>query len=243
MVQQLLSSSSSNFSIGAQFQNHGPTSLPYLSLSSHNSIITNTAQFKLPRNWVSHVSSSKLSLSVKCRQSSEYFDKSPPRFSPSYSPNPSTTSSGFPPKVFVGHSIYKGKAALTVEPKAPEFVPLDSGAFKVSREGYVLLQFAPAAGVRQYDWSRKQTSSLALDLLGSEHPLQYIQGVQNKLLNLDENVYIPISKAEFAVLVTAFNFVLPYLLGWNVFADNIKPDDSNRINSSNTRTGDYEWNR
>lgn len=29
------------------------------------------------------------------------------------------------PRVFVGHSIYKGKAALTVEPKAPEFVPLD----------------------------------------------------------------------------------------------------------------------
>lgn len=29
------------------------------------------------------------------------------------------------PRVFVGHSIYKGKAALTVEPKAPEFTPLD----------------------------------------------------------------------------------------------------------------------
>lgn len=33
---------------------------------------------------------------------------------------------------------------------------LQSGAFKISREGFVLLQFAPAAGVRQYDWSRKQ---------------------------------------------------------------------------------------
>jgi hypothetical protein len=30
-----------------------------------------------------------------------------------------------PPKVFVGHSIYKGKAALTVEPRSPEFSPLD----------------------------------------------------------------------------------------------------------------------
>lgn len=107
-----------------------------------------------------------------------------------------------PPRFFVGHSIYKGKAALTVEPKAPEFTPLDvffffslvivivlvlycaikpygydikelifpcsvmvmclvqSGAFKVSREGFVLLQFAPAAGVRQYDWSRKQVDVL-----------------------------------------------------------------------------------
>ncbi|GKE11353.1 single-stranded DNA-binding protein WHY1, chloroplastic-like protein, partial [Tanacetum coccineum] len=60
------------------------------------------------------------------------------------------------PKVFIGHSIYKGKAALTVEPRPPEFAPLDSGAFKLTKEGFILLQFAPAAGVRQYDWSRKQ---------------------------------------------------------------------------------------
>ena len=85
----------------------------------------------------------------------------------------------------MGYSIYKGKAALTVEPRAPEFTPLDvklkycaensaisffwkrikifmglvfvqSGAYKVSKEGFVLLQFAPAAAARQYDWSRKQ---------------------------------------------------------------------------------------
>lgn len=100
-----------------------------------------------------------------------------------------------PPRVYVGYSIYKGKAALTVEPRPPEFAPLDvyflnadnalnilrmvlinswnkgfsclcfclyvafmeqSGAFKISKEGFVLLQFAPAAGVRQYDWTRKQ---------------------------------------------------------------------------------------
>lgn len=30
-------------------------------------------------------------------------------------------------------------------------------------------------------------------------------GVQNKLINLDENIYIPVTKAEFAVLVSAFN--------------------------------------
>jgi len=30
-----------------------------------------------------------------------------------------------PPRVFVGHSIYKGKAALTITPRPPEFVPLD----------------------------------------------------------------------------------------------------------------------
>ncbi|XP_021844622.1 single-stranded DNA-binding protein WHY1, chloroplastic [Spinacia oleracea] len=272
MVQQLLSSPS-NFTIGTQLQ--GPTSL-----SSHSSISTKASHFKLSKNWVSHVSSSKLSLSVKCRQSSEYFDKSPPRFSPSYSANPPTPAPGGAPRVFVGHSIYKGKAALTVEPKAPEFLPLDSGAFKVSREGYVLLQFAPAAGVRQYDWSRKQVFSLSVTEIGSlvslgardsceffhdpnkgksdegkvrkvlkVEPLPDGTGyffnlsVQNKLLNLDENVYIPISKAEFAVIVSAFNFVLPYLLGWHVFADSIKPENSNRANNSNTKTVDYEWNR
>ncbi|KMT07124.1 hypothetical protein BVRB_6g154520 [Beta vulgaris subsp. vulgaris] len=279
MVQQLLSSPS-NFSIKTQLPSHGPTSLPYHSLSSRNSFITSTNHFKLTKNWVSHISSSKLLFSVKCRQSSEYFEQSTPRFSPSYSPNPPTSSPGGMPRVFVGHSIYKGKAALTVEPKAPEFVPLDSGAFKISREGYILLQFAPAAGVRQYDWSRKQVFSLSVSEIGSlvslgakdsceffhdpnkgksdegkvrkvlkVEPLPDGSGyffnlsVQNKLLNLDENVYIPISKAEFAVLLSAFNFILPYLIGWYAFADSIKPEDSNRANSSNTRTVDHEWSR
>lgn len=30
-----------------------------------------------------------------------------------------------PPRVYVGHSIYKGKSALTVTPRPPEFAPLD----------------------------------------------------------------------------------------------------------------------
>lgn len=30
-------------------------------------------------------------------------------------------------------------------------------------------------------------------------------GVQNKLLNVDENIYIPVTRAEFAVLTSAFN--------------------------------------
>jgi len=33
---------------------------------------------------------------------------------------------------------------------------LQSGAFKLSKDGFLLLQFAPSAGVRQYDWSKKQ---------------------------------------------------------------------------------------
>ncbi|PHU02645.1 Single-stranded DNA-binding protein WHY1, chloroplastic [Capsicum chinense] len=117
-----------------------------------------------------------------------------------------------------------------------------SGAFKLSREGMVMLQFAPAAGVRQYDWSRKQVFSLSVTEIGSiislgakdsceffhdpnkgrsdegrvrkvlkVEPLPDGSGhffnlsVQNKLINLDENIYIPVTKAEFAVLVSAFN--------------------------------------
>ncbi|KAH7515887.1 hypothetical protein FEM48_Zijuj10G0074100 [Ziziphus jujuba var. spinosa] len=220
--------------------------------------------------------------SVKCRQS-EYFDQQ--RFITASAPNNSSFDSetppggSLPPRFFVGHSIYKGKAALT------------SGAFKVSREGFVLLQFAPAAGVRQYDWSRKQVFSLSvteignLISLGSRESCEFFHDpfkgksdegkvrkvlkveplpdgsgrffnlsnpfllflnacVQNKLINVDESIYIPITRAEYAVLTSAFNFILPYLLGWHAFANSIKPDDANNVNSTNRRyRGDYEWTR
>ncbi|KAI9121275.1 hypothetical protein K1719_008308 [Acacia pycnantha] len=32
-----------------------------------------------------------------------------------------------PPRVYVGHSVYKGKAALTVTPRPPEFASLEVG--------------------------------------------------------------------------------------------------------------------
>ncbi|KAG6397728.1 hypothetical protein SASPL_143898 [Salvia splendens] len=179
----------------------------------------------------------------------------------------------FPPRVYVGYSVYKGKAALTVEPRPPEFSPLDSGAFKLSKEGYALLQFAPASGVPQYDWSRKQVFSLSVTEIGhiislgardsckgksdegrvrkvlKVEPLADGSGhffnlsVPNKIINVDENIYIPITKAEFAVLVSSFNFVLPYLLGWHTFANSIKPEDSNRQSSTNPRSADFKWTR
>nr|GEX45825.1 single-stranded DNA-binding protein WHY1, chloroplastic-like [Tanacetum cinerariifolium] len=185
------------------------------------------------------------------------------------------------PKVFIGHSIYKGKAALTVEPRPPEFAPLDSGAFKLTKEGFILLQFAPAAGVRQYDWSRKQVFSLSVTEIGSiislgardsceffhdpfkgksdegrvrkvlkVEPLPDGSGhffnlsVQNKLINMDESIYIPVTKAEFAILISAFNFAVPYLLGWHTFVNSIRPEDTTRLNNANSRSGaDLEWSR
>ncbi|XP_010480475.1 PREDICTED: single-stranded DNA-binding protein WHY1, chloroplastic-like [Camelina sativa] len=188
---------------------------------------------------------------------------------------------GSPARFYVGHSIYKGKAALTVDPRAPEFVALDSGAFKLSKDGFLLLQFAPSAGVRQYDWSKKQVFSLSVTEIGTlvslgpkesceffhdpfkgksdegkvrkvlkVEPLPDGSGhffnlsVQNKLLNVDDNIYIPITRAEFAVLISAFNFVLPYLIGWHAFANSIKPEDANKMNNALPNYGgDYEWNR
>ncbi|XP_010551512.1 PREDICTED: single-stranded DNA-binding protein WHY1, chloroplastic-like [Tarenaya hassleriana] len=214
---------------------------------------------------------------VKCRQS-DYVDR--PRFS-DYSTS-AETSGASPFRVFVGHTIYKGKAALTVQPRSPEFVCLDSGAFKLSKEGFVLLEFAPAAGVRQYDWSRKQVFSLSVAEIGNLvslgpkdsceffhdpnkgrsdegkvrkvlkiEPLADGSGhffnlsVQNKLLNVDESIYIPVTRAELAVLVSAFNFILPYLMGWHAFASSTKLEDANHTNNASPSYGggDYEWNR
>ncbi|XP_077247814.1 single-stranded DNA-binding protein WHY1, chloroplastic-like isoform X2 [Tasmannia lanceolata] len=173
---------------------------------------------------------------VKSRRS-EYFEQ--PKFT---KPSEDSLPGALPPRLYVGHSIYKGKAALTIEPKAPEFVPLDSGAYKVSKEGFVFLQFAPAVGTRQYDWNRKQVFSLSVSEIGTlmslgakdsceffhdpfkgkseegkirkilkAEPLPDGTGhffnlsVQNRLLNVDESIYIPITKGEFAVLISAFN--------------------------------------
>ncbi|MCL7036545.1 hypothetical protein MKW94_000211, partial [Papaver nudicaule] len=109
-----------------------------------------------------HSSTTKNKFTLKCRNSG-YFDKQQQRYT---KPNEETFTpqaiGALATRVFVGHSIYKGKAALTIEPKSPEFVPLESGAYKLSKEGFVLLQFAPGVGVRQYDWNRKQVFSLSV---------------------------------------------------------------------------------
>ncbi|GFY88421.1 ssDNA-binding transcriptional regulator [Actinidia rufa] len=210
-----------------------------------------------------------------------------PKPSPSNAAAPTTSNSktsgaSSPPRIYVGHSIYKGKAALTVDVRPPEFTPLETGAFKMTKEGYVLLQFAPAAGVRQYDWGRKQVFSLSVTEMGTimslglsesceffhdpfkgkseegkvrkvlkVEPLPDGTGhffnlsVRNMLINLDESIYIPITRAEYTVLVSAFNFIVPYLIGWHTFASSIRrPEDTSRVNNANSRSStDFEWSR
>ncbi|VFQ66712.1 unnamed protein product [Cuscuta campestris] len=200
----------------------------------------------------------------------------------SNSPSSSVQPAGrLPPKVFVGYSIYKGKAALSVSPQPPEYSRLDSGAFKLSKDGFVSLQFAPASGVRQYDWGKKQLFSLSVTELGSLislgpkescdffhdpnkgrsdegkvrkllkiEPLPDGSGhffnlsVQNKLNNTDESIYIPVTRAEFTVLVSAFNFILPYLLGWHTCLGSFVPEEASRVNSANPKSdASFEWQR
>ncbi|CAL5044645.1 unnamed protein product [Urochloa decumbens] len=213
---------------------------------------------------------------------SDYFD---PRAPPPPPRGDGGGGYGRPPngahegRVFTSYSIYKGKAALAFDPRPPQFVPLDSGAYKVAKEGFVLLQFAPAVATRQYDWTRKQVFSLSvweigtLLTLGPTDSCEFFHdpfkgrseegkvrkvlkveptpdgngrffnlSVQNRLLNVDESIYIPITKGEFAVIVSTFNYIIPHLMGWSTFTSSIKPEES-RPYSRPESTPEYEWRR
>ncbi|XP_066377936.1 single-stranded DNA-binding protein WHY1, chloroplastic-like [Miscanthus floridulus] len=210
---------------------------------------------------------------------SDYFDPRappPPRGDGGYGRAPNGAQDG---RVFTSYSIYKGKAALSFDPRPPQFVPLDSGAYKVAKEGFVLLQFAPAVATRQYDWTRKQVFSLSvweigtLLTLGPTDSCEFFHdpfkgrseegkvrkilkveptpdgngrffnlSVQNRLINIDESIYIPITKGEFAVIVSTFNYIIPHLMGWSTFTSSIKPEES-RSYSRPQSTSEYEWRR
>ncbi|KAK4337851.1 hypothetical protein RND71_042338 [Anisodus tanguticus] len=59
-------------------------------------------------------------------------------------------------RVFAPYSIFKGKAALSAEPRLPTFSKLDSGGVKLNRRGVIMLIFWPSIGERKYDWERRQ---------------------------------------------------------------------------------------
>ncbi|KAJ0085105.1 hypothetical protein Patl1_06826 [Pistacia atlantica] len=70
-------------------------------------------------------------------------------------------------RVFAPYSVYKGKAALSVDPVLPTFAKLDSGDLRVQRKGVIMLTFWPAIGERKYDWARKQHFGLSPTEVGS----------------------------------------------------------------------------
>ncbi|KAK0577631.1 hypothetical protein LWI29_036101 [Acer saccharum] len=81
----------------------------------------------------------------------------------------STTGAGenTVPRIFAPYSIYKGKAAICVDPILPTFTKMDSGHFRVDRKGCILLTFGPAIGERKYDWGKKQVFALSATEIGS----------------------------------------------------------------------------
>lgn len=43
--------------------------------------------------------------------------------------------------------------------------------------------------------------------------------VVNKLENVEERFTVPVTKAEFAVMRSSFNFIIPYLMGWHAYTN------------------------
>jgi hypothetical protein len=184
-------------------------------------------------------------------------------------------------KIFVKYTFYKGKAALGMQPKAPEYSTVDSGGIRLSKEGCVFLEFAPAVGTRQYDWSKKQIFALSVLELGTllsldpNEPCEFFHDpfvgkseagkirkvlkvgmlqdtggyffnlrVSDRNLNIDESLFMPITKGEFSVMRSAFNFILPYLMGWHAYIDSTKLNESGHFTSGSPSIGkrpDLEW--
>jgi hypothetical protein len=184
-------------------------------------------------------------------------------------------------KIFVKYTFYKGKTALGMQPKAPEYSTVDSGGIRLSKEGCVFLEFAPAVGIRQYDWSKKQIFALSVLELGTllsldpNEPCEFFHDpfvgkseagkirkvlkvgmlqdtggyffnlrVSDRNLNIDESLFMPITKGEFSVMQSAFNFILPYLMGWHAYIDSTKLNESGHFTSGSPSIGkrpDLEW--
>ncbi|XP_011621001.1 single-stranded DNA-binding protein WHY2, mitochondrial isoform X1 [Amborella trichopoda] len=70
-------------------------------------------------------------------------------------------------KLSVPYCIFKGKAALKMDPIGPKFSKLNPDSMRIERRGCVLLTFFPAIGVRKYDWQKRQIFALSATEVGS----------------------------------------------------------------------------
>uniref|UniRef100_A0A0D3F0Y7 Uncharacterized protein n=1 Tax=Oryza barthii TaxID=65489 RepID=A0A0D3F0Y7_9ORYZ len=68
---------------------------------------------------------------------------------------------------FASYTVFKGKAALSMQPILPSFSKLESGGSRVNKNGSVMLTFFPAVGQRKYDYSKKQLFALSPTEVGS----------------------------------------------------------------------------
>ncbi|CAL9240275.1 unnamed protein product [Arabidopsis halleri] len=155
-------------------------------------------------------------------------------------------------RLFAPYAIFKGKAALSVEPVLPTFTEIDSGNLRIDRRGSLMMTFMPAIGERKYDWEKKQKFALSptevgsLISMGSKDSSEFFHdpsmkssnagqvrkslsikphadgsgyfislSVNNSILKTNDYFVVPVTKAEFAVMKTAFSFALPHIMGWN----------------------------
>ncbi|CAN7130043.1 unnamed protein product [Brassica rapa subsp. narinosa] len=155
-------------------------------------------------------------------------------------------------RVFAPYAIFKGRAALSVEPVLPTFTKIEPGNLRIDRRGSVMMTFMPAVSERKYDWEKKQLFALSPTEVGSVismgpqdsseffhdpsmkssnagqvrkslsiKPLADSSGyffqlsVTDNIQNSNDRIVVPVSKAEFAVLKSAFSFALPHILGWD----------------------------
>ncbi|CAN7087624.1 unnamed protein product [Brassica oleracea var. botrytis] len=155
-------------------------------------------------------------------------------------------------RVFAPYAIFKGRAALSVEPVLPTFTKIEPGNLRIDRRGSVMMTFMPAVSERKYDWEKKQLFALSPTEVGSVismgpqdsseffhdpsmkssnagqvrkslsiKPLADSTGyffqlsVTDNIQNSNDRIVVPVSKAEFAVLKSAFSFALPHILGWD----------------------------
>ena len=93
-------------------------------------------------------------------------------------PPAQASSSPSPPRVYCDFAVYKSKTACKFAVIRPTFETKPDGSRSKRRDGGMLLEFAPAVGQRQYDWSRKQTILLSpLELVELTEALHLGRGV------------------------------------------------------------------
>lgn len=91
--------------------------------------------------------------------------------------------------------------------------------------------------------------TLAITPLTDGSGYMFHLSVMNSQLKTNERVTIPVTKAEFAVIRSAFSFALPHLLGWDriispQFEGSSSPAHLNKQGALKaTADADYEWDR
>ncbi|KAF2297239.1 hypothetical protein GH714_019850 [Hevea brasiliensis] len=163
-------------------------------------------------------------------------------------------------RIYAPYCVFKGKAALSVEPVPPTFTKLNSGNVRVERRGIMMLTFMPAIGERKYDYEKRQHFALSATEVGSLISLgpkdsseffhdpsmlsrnaSHFEGVVNNILRTNERFNVPLTAGEFAVLKTACSFALPHIMGWDRLTAKLPKESVGSPSKANRQEPDIEW--